>query len=197
MSRCAIALVLILFGSSATVAGPLHEAARVGEIDRANALIDAGADVNELDEYGETPLIRSILDGQPTVAMLLLDRGAAIDTRNRGGFTALHAAAYAGSSEIAEALIARGANINDQANKAGVSPLLIAAEQGHIDVLRVLINHGANLELAEQNGYTPLTRAIWRGQSAVIALLQSAGARCQPVEILEEPAYSNCMTGQK
>jgi ankyrin repeat protein len=74
---------------------------------------------------------------------------------------------------------------------------LIAAEQGHTDVVRVLIGHGANLELAEQNGYTPLTRAIWRGQSAVIALLQGAGARCQPVEILEEPAHSDCMAGQK
>lgn len=196
MSRSAIAVVLILFASSA-IAGPLHDAARVGEIDRANALIDAGEDVDGLDEFGETPLIRSILDGQAAVAMLLLDRGAAVNARNRGGFTALHAAAYAGTSDVAEALIARGADIDDRENKAGVSPLSVAAEEGRADVARVLIDHGANLELAELNGYTPLTRAIWRGQREVIALLQGAGARCQPVEILEEPAYSDCLAGQK
>ena len=61
---------------------------------------------------------------------------------------------------------------------------------------KVLIDHGADLEATEQNGYTALTRAIWRGQAEVISLLQKSGAKCQPVEVLEEPAYSDCMAGQ-
>ena len=117
--------------------------------------------------------------------------------RNRGGFTALHAAAFAGAPEIASALLDRGADVNDKRNKAGVTPLSVAAEQGHAQVAKILIDHGADIELTEQNGYTPLTRALWRNQEKVVALLHAAGARCQPVEIMGEPAYSKCITGQK
>jgi len=77
-----------------------------------------------------------------------------------------------------------------------VTPLSIAAEQGQVEVARVLLGRGADVEAAERNGYTPLTRAIWRGHEEIVALLQQAGARCQPVEILEEPAYSECIAGQ-
>ena len=143
------------------------------------------------------PLNVAILNGHDDVAMMLLSAGASVDARNRGGFTPLHAAAYVGEPVIAAALLDHGANIDDQRNKAGVTPLSIAAEQGRTEVARILIERGAGLELAERNGYTPLTRALWRNQAKVIALLQASGALCQPVEILEEPTYSTCMQGQK
>ncbi len=63
-------------------------------------------------------------------------------------------------------------------------------------MVQLLIERGAALEATERNGYTPLTRAIWRGHSDVVAKLQQAGAKCQPIEILEEPAYSDCLAGQ-
>ncbi len=94
-------------------------------------------------------------------------------------------------------LLDAGADVNDRGNKAGVSPLSVAAEEGHAEVAKVLIDRGAEIELAEQNGYTPLTRALWRGQQQVIAVLRAAGASCQPVEILGEPDYAKCMAGQK
>lgn len=197
MVRSAIPPFLLFIGSSVAFAGPLHDAARIGDTGEALALIDGGADVNALDDFGETPLIRSILDRQEGVAILLLERGAKANGRNQGGFTPLHAAAHSGMAEIAVLLLDGGADVNDQENKAGVTALSVASEEGQVAVVKLLIDRGADLEAAEQNGYTPLTRALWRGRRDVVALLQQSGASCQPVEILEEPAFSECMAGQQ
>ncbi len=196
MVRSAIALFLISVGSTVAFAGPLHEATRDGDLEQARALVEAGADLDTQGDNGETPLTLAVLGGYVSVASLLIDRGADIQARNRGGFTPLHAAAYVNAVEIAEQLLGRGADVNDQMNKAGVTPLSVASEEGHVGVAKVLINHGADFEAGERNGYTPLTRALWRGQEDVVSLLQRLGAMCQPVEILEEPAYSECVAGQ-
>ncbi len=196
MVRIAIALFLFLVSSTVAFAGPLHEAARDGDLEQVRALIDAGADLDAQGDNGETPLNTAILKGHVLVATLLIDRGAGIQARNKGGFTPLHAAAYANAVEIAEQLLSRGADVNDQQNKAGGTALSVASEEGHAGVAKVLIAHGADLEAGERNGYTPLTRALWRGQKEVVALLQRSGAKCQPVEVLEEPAYSECVAGQ-
>ena len=196
MVRIAIALFLILVSSTVAFAEPLHKATREGDLEQVRALIDAGADLDAQGDNGETPLNTAILEGHVLVAILLIDRGADIQARNKGGFTPLHAAAYANAIEIAEKLLSRGADVKDQMNKAGVTPLSVASEEGHPGLVKVLIDQGADLEAGERNGYTPLTRALWRGQNEVVALLQRSGAKCQPVEILEEPAYSECVAGQ-
>jgi ankyrin repeat protein len=196
MVRIAISLFLFLVTDTVALAGPLHQAARDGDVEQVGTLIASGTDLNAQGDNGETPLILAILEGHASVASLLIDGGADIQARNKGGFTPLHAAAYANAVEIAEQLLRGGADINDQMNKARGTALSVASEEGHSGVVTVLIDHGADLEAGERNGYTPLTRALWRGQSDVVALLQEAGAKCQPVEILEEPAYSECMAGQ-
>ncbi len=196
MIRIAISLFLFIGSGTLAFAGPLHEATRDGDLEQVRALIDAGADLDAQGDNGETPLNTAILEGHVLVASLLIDRGADIQARNKGGFTPLHAAAYVNAVEIAEQLLSSGADINDQMNKAGGTALSVASEEGHAGVVKVLIDHGADLEAAERNGYTPLTRALWRGHKEVMALLQRSGAKCQSVEIVEEPAYSECVAGQ-
>ncbi len=196
MIRFALAFFLFLVSSTFAFAEPLHEATRDGDLERVRALIDAGADLDAQGDNGETALNTAILEGHVSVAGLLIDRGADLGARNRGGFTALHAAAYVNAVEIAERLLGKGADVNDQQNKAGGTALSVASEEGHAGVAKVLIAHGADVEAGERNGYTPLTRALWRSHKEVVALLHSSGAKCQSVEILEEPAYSECVTGQ-
>ncbi len=195
MFRIAVALVFFLGGNTIAFANPLHDAARDGDVEKVSGLIDEGVAMDVPGDNGETPLILAILGGQPAVVDLLIEKGADIRARNSGGFTALHAAAYVGDVDTASKLLGKGANVNDQENKAGVTPLSVAAEEGHVGMVRVLVEHGADLEAGERNGYTPLSRALWRDQKEVVSLLQQSGATCQPVGILGKPVHSRCVAG--
>ena len=194
--KAAIAVVLVSIAATVAIAGPLHEAARSGDVAQAQALIDSGSALDEQGDDGETPLNSAILSGHESLAFLLIERGADIHARNEGGFTPLHAAAYGNAVPVAERLIEMGADVNERMNKAGVAPLNVASEEGNAEVTKLLVDRGADVEAEDQNGYTALTRAIWRGHEGVVAILQAAGAKCQSAEILEEPAYSQCLEGQ-
>ena len=71
-------IAVLLFAASGAVAGPLHDAARDGDVERAKQLMDEGAVVAELDAAGEPALLIASLAGHADVVALLLDRGTAI-----------------------------------------------------------------------------------------------------------------------
>ncbi len=74
-------------------------------------LLEAGADPNELEPWGETALHHAIRRGRgPAQVDLLLRHGAAIDATNRDGHTAYAMARRLGDRAIADHLRARGAN---------------------------------------------------------------------------------------
>jgi ankyrin repeat protein len=70
----------------------LHMAARRGNVEVAEALLDCGADIEARDSLGETPLRRSVNCNKIEVAALLLSRGADRDSRGSKGLTPLTAA---------------------------------------------------------------------------------------------------------
>jgi hemoglobin len=70
----------------------LHMAARRGNADVAEALLDCGADIESRDSHGDTPLRRSVNCGKTTVAALLLARGADLHSKGSKGLTPLLAA---------------------------------------------------------------------------------------------------------
>ncbi len=182
----------IMLGMSAAWAGPLHDAAKDGDVARAKQLIEQGANVAEPDESGEPPLLIASLNGHADVVTLLLERGSDIEIRNKGGLTALHAAAYGGSLEVVELLVAKGAAINDQKNFYHMSPLHAAAEEGHADIVAFLLAQKAEVEATERNGYTPLSQAGWREHWDAADLLIKAGAVCQKADLVGQRLYDEC-----
>ncbi|MGO7588607.1 ankyrin repeat domain-containing protein [Rhizobium leguminosarum] len=177
-------------------AGPLHEAAKDGDIARVTQLLGQSSDLAEPDEAGEPALIIASLAGHADVVALLLDRGADIEVRNKGGLTALHAAAYGGNLEVVKLLVADGADVNDRKNFYQMSPLHGAAEEGRTDVVAFLLTKNADVEATERNGYTPLTQAGWRAHWDTAKLLMEAGAVCQKAELVGEPLYKECSKRQ-
>jgi uncharacterized protein len=71
---------------------PLMYAAREGHLDAAKALLDAGADVNELEKSAISPLFMAISNNHIDMAHLLIDRGANINAVDWYGRTPLFAA---------------------------------------------------------------------------------------------------------
>ncbi len=187
-----LSFALLLCLPAPVPAGPLHDAARQGDVATIAGLLDKGADPSELDESGEPALIIAALSGHTEVLALLLERGADIDIRNKGGLTALHAATYAGRMDVVEMLVAKGADVNDARNFYQMTPLHGAAEEGHSDVVAFLLTRNINIEAKERNGYTPLTQAGWRSHWDAADLLLKAGAKCQKAEIVGNWLYTEC-----
>ncbi len=168
----------LVVGLLPATAAPLHEAAKTGEVEEAERLIQAGADLEALDEDGETPLTAAALEGQTAAVKLLVARGADIKSQNKGVFTALHAAAHKGHIQIVEFALDQGAGIDDQDNKAGITPLHAAAERDYLDIIKLLIERGARIDLKELHGWTPIDRATLKSHGQTVRLLRHYGAVC-------------------
>jgi uncharacterized protein len=179
-----MAIAAVLFASTGAVAGdPLFDAVRAGDATGVERLLTSGAEVDSRDRDQATPLLAAALNGQLAVAKLLLSKGADVMARNAGGFTPLHAAAYSGSVPIAELLLEKGAVLEDAANEAGVTPLIVAVEENHVGMLELLIARGADVNRPESHGYTPVTRAGFKGHRDIIRVLKRHGATCPPAEV--------------
>ncbi len=82
----------------------LSEAARQGQIKVVAALLDKGADLEERNNKGSTPLMHAACYGHFNVALLLLEKGADIGARAKYRETARYWAANKGHTEIAQML---------------------------------------------------------------------------------------------
>jgi ankyrin repeat protein len=158
-------------GADATAADragepPLLQAARAGNVEASAALLEHGVavDVREA-TFGQTALLIAARQGQVELAKLLLDAGAAIDAAT----TAEKPPRFVPPSESPTGL-SRGIGIvragwpEGRGKRfpagGGKTALNYAAREGHLEVARLLVERGANLELADDNGVTPLLDAI-------------------------------------
>jgi ankyrin repeat protein len=155
---------------------PLMYAARQDAKDAVKALIDAKADLNQVDDDGANALVIAIINAHFDTAGMLLDAGADPNVADRTGMAALYAAVDMHSLDVmfsrpmpvfpkndvvalAGKLIARGANVNAQLK----SPVL---ERHH---------NAGNQQMGE--GTTPIIRASKNGDVEMMKLLLDHGAR--------------------
>jgi len=82
----------------------LKHAAFSGQVDRVTELVAVGADVNEPDSDGDTPLMLAAAQGHTSVVTVLLRNRADVHLHNDRGETALHQAAYGGHAAAVKAL---------------------------------------------------------------------------------------------
>jgi truncated hemoglobin YjbI len=94
----------------------LHMAARRGNVAVAEALIEAGAEIEARDDCGDTPLRRAVNCGQPEIAALLLSHGADLHSRGSRGLTPLQVARSASMQALLQR--AAGAPKPDRANRS-------------------------------------------------------------------------------
>ena len=76
-SRLAVLVAAVLACTSIAFAGPIHDAARKGDLKKVQALIQADPTlVNSKDSMGDTPLHLAALHGELAVAQALVAAGA-------------------------------------------------------------------------------------------------------------------------
>jgi len=162
-------------------AGPLTIAASRGDRQMVVSLLEAGADVNEVDAHGTTPLSGAVDRGAFDVAQLLLERGAEANVSRRTGVTSLMVAAGRGDLPVVKLLIEAGADVSGVDNH-GMTALSAAADRGAFEVAQLLLEHGAEANVSRQTGVTPLMVAAGRGDLPVVELLLEAGADVTAVD---------------
>ncbi|KAM3178881.1 hypothetical protein ACTXT7_001711 [Hymenolepis weldensis] len=104
---------------------PLHLAAGYNNLEVAEFLLAAGADVNAQDKGGLIPLHNASSYGHVDVAALLIRHGTSVNAVDKWGYTPLHEAAQKGRTQLCSLLLAHGANSLTR-NEEGQTPLDLA-----------------------------------------------------------------------
>ncbi|CAM9189928.1 unnamed protein product, partial [Laminaria digitata] len=141
------------------------------------ALVEAGVDIDAVDEEGCSALHLAVFRGFDKVVEELVSAGAKIYTSDSEGETPLHTACGHGSLEMVRALLrdSRGKQALSAKGSRGVhlemSPLHRAALGGHCEVVRELLGHGSSLDSLTGNARTPLHAAAMSGSADAVHFL--------------------------
>jgi len=158
----------------------LHDALAAGDRGRVLVLLRDGADIEEHNGHGWTPLMAASLHGQVDLARILLDHGADLYAVNREGKSAIHYAAMRGGADAVRLLVRLGADVNAQDTFGGYAPLHLAAAHCNrelvLNTCSVLLATGADLNARTQWGTTPLWSATVVGRSELVDFLLRHGA---------------------
>jgi ankyrin repeat protein len=153
----------------------LHWAAYNADVDTAQLLVRAGANVKAVNRYGMAPLSLACTNGSSAMVDLLLKAGADPNTILPGGETVLMTCARSGALQGVKALVARGADVNGKEPKRGQTAIMWAAAEGHAAVVQTLIDAGADFRAWLDSGFTPFLFAVREGQPDVARVLLKAG----------------------
>jgi ankyrin repeat protein len=148
-------------------------------LDVVQLLLRAGANVNVIDNYGYSMLMRAIeMDSCTSRAQLLLDHAADIYATDFEGRNLLCAAACYGRVHMMEILVQRGLDIN-VVDRAGHTLLMLAAVHGQKGAAEWLLQQGLAVNAVRHDGHTALSCVSGlkcSNDAAVIELLLANGA---------------------
>lgn len=132
----------------------LHYAAEKGSRRLIQLLIKHGANPNQLDEFGGTPLVGAVNSRRKSAVGYLLEVGA------KPNAPAMWQACSVGRRSCIDDFLKAGA----KAQWGTIS----AAAHGSVETLQLLKDAGANFDVADESGELPLHHAIANGRSAAV-----------------------------
>jgi ankyrin repeat protein len=161
---------------------PLHVATFARQHKAVQALMQAGADHAALEQGRyDAVTIAAVADDETTLRVLLAGGASAKLITSRYDGTALIAAAHLGHDGVVRQLIQAGAPLDHVNNLhwTAVIEAIVLGDGGvrHQATLKALLDAGASTQLADRSGATPLQLARARGYTAMLQMLQAAGAR--------------------
>lgn len=81
-----------------------------------------------------------------------------------------------------------GPSVINQRNKGGATSLHIACREGNFDIVQILIENGANVNVVDNEGWSPLMRASLIGNDKIVEILLKNGAKAHLLNSLNETA---------
>jgi ankyrin repeat protein len=163
-----------IVGSNGTA---LNEAAGHGHEDVIRALLAGGADMNNDEGNGLTPLHIAVKEGLTDTVRLLLENNADVNkTKNRG--SALGSAVESGEEEIVNLLLIKGALVEGNEGPQFLSPVQAAVFKGYEWIAEALLDAGADPNALDEAGLSPspLRYACQVDREDIARLLLERGA---------------------
>ncbi|CAF1169182.1 unnamed protein product, partial [Didymodactylos carnosus] len=174
----------------------------------ADILLEAGSDPNRIVHYQadnlnrldatqtpsfcETPFLCAIRYSNETLVKKLCDKGVDVDQPNEDtGMTALMLASTMGFDSIVNVLLDAGAQPNQVDFQGNTALHHAAAGYGeNIECIKSLIARGADVNIANEEGSTPLIVAKENSNDALVKLLTSASSiEPQSSKLSSSPVY--------
>ncbi|CAI9107949.1 OLC1v1007445C1 [Oldenlandia corymbosa var. corymbosa] len=193
----------------------LHDAAAMERLDLLEILCLGypDLDLDLVDSKGRTALHMAAIQGNLSMIRFLVSSGSDPDVVDCRGWTPLHYATEEGHVQVVEYLLNHSISAKYTISRDGKTAYDIALEEGHSqlynmlylgDVLHSAARRGdiesiqaclaesggvANVDLnsRDQNGWTPLHRAAFKGKIECVKMLVSHGAQ---LDIVDEIGYS-------
>ncbi|XP_031478493.1 protein VAPYRIN-LIKE-like [Nymphaea colorata] len=183
----------------------LHSAESLRRLDVLSAFVDSDLfDVNgAMDSLGRTPLHLSAVHGNVDALRLCISWGGDVDRVDLNGWTPLHCAAAEGHLGAVDFLLAV-CNTKYAVTRDGKTAHMLAMESGHHHLMDALcladklhraagqdgnvhgvkeyVAQGASVDSRDQNGWTPLHRAAFKGRADVVQFLLDQGAQLDPLD---------------
>ncbi|MFH0974248.1 MAG: ankyrin repeat domain-containing protein [Spirochaetota bacterium] len=161
----------------------LFNAINSNDIDYAKRIIKTGADINQLNYMGISPLHAALNQKNFEMAKLLLDNGANADIVDSSNDTPLNIAVANERVEFTGLLISNGADVNYM-RRSGWAPLHSAVYWNNMEIALMLLKKGARVNEPSAGQYrefpdgtTPMQIAVANKNKAIIDLLKKYGAK--------------------
>ena len=116
----------------------LIDTVQTGNLENVRLLVEQGADLDQVDSSGWSPLFWASYGGQLEIAQYLVEQGSTMDKATNYG------AASNGHLEVVRYLLEQGAD-KEKANQLGWTPLHRAAYMGRLEVAKLLMHYGADV----------------------------------------------------
>jgi ankyrin repeat protein len=168
----------------------LHLCARErGEAATARLLIEACADLNGVDKFGDTALTLAAWRGKAEFVDLLLERGAEVPPPGDKRRELLSMAASKGLPALFRRLTSDGGELK-ALTVADKSILHAAAAGGSAEIVASLLDQGLNPGLRDSSGWTPLHYAARDGRTEAAGKLIERGAPVNDRTLMGQTAYN-------
>jgi len=194
----------------------LHFAVREGDLASVRVLVEAGADINQLSEFGWTPLLTATQNRYYQIGKYLLDHGANPNIANEGGWNPLYIATDNRNIEAGDyptrkpdmdhlafirLLLDHGADPNlrmasstetrtifthQWLREEGATPFLRAAQSSDLTLMKLLLEYGADPFIPTSRGVTPLMVAAGIGWVEGVTFEWSESANEETLRLLLE-----------
>lgn len=175
LSAIVLASLVVIILSTGHDSFDVTDAVKNGNLVRIQALLEAGANVNQRDKKGRTPIIIASEIGDAILVKLLLAWNADVNVIDSWDRTALLVAAQKADTGILRNLLAAGAN-PDTANKNNITALIASAQKGNFEGVQLLLDCGAKINAQDSLGWTALMWAVNGKDETIVRLLLGSGA---------------------